>query len=438
MNVVYIHTHDTGRYIQSYGYNIPTPNLIKMTKDGTLFRNAFCAGPTCSPSRTALLTGMAPHCSDMFGLAHLGFSLSTPEKHIASFLNENGYETVLSGIQHEFGAKDILPYKKVISIPRRDYVDIHTGDILNAQSAANYINNNNGKKFFLSFGMFNTHRPFPKIENDIESCNVLPPFTVPNTKETREDMADFIESVKIADECVGIILNAIKESNIENDTVVFFTTDHGIPFPQMKCYLYDPGIAVSLIMMCPNNKQAGKSVDALISHIDIFPTLCDYLQLNKPDWLQGKSIKPILDNISDEINDEIFSEVTYHVAYEPMRCIRTKRYKLIKYFDDYEKYIPCNTDNSAGKDILNECGYFNGKREKEMMFDLYSDPVERINVVNSEKYFEIYNELSNKLKQWMLNTNDPLLKGKIQPPKGARYMKPEKFDPAKDMFEIVD
>ena len=73
-NIIYIHSHDTGRYIQPYGHAVETPNLQKLAEQGVLFRQAFTANPTCSPSRAALVTGEAPHSNGMLGLAHRGFS----------------------------------------------------------------------------------------------------------------------------------------------------------------------------------------------------------------------------------------------------------------------------------------------------------------------------------------------------------------------------
>ena len=64
-NVLYLHSHDTGRYVQPYGYDVPTPNIQRLAEQGILFRQAFCAAPTCSPSRAALLTGQCAHSSGM-------------------------------------------------------------------------------------------------------------------------------------------------------------------------------------------------------------------------------------------------------------------------------------------------------------------------------------------------------------------------------------
>ncbi|MGE9292553.1 MAG: sulfatase-like hydrolase/transferase [Puniceicoccales bacterium] len=97
-NILYYHSHDTGRYIQPYGYQVPTPNLQQLAEEGVLFRRAFCAAPTCSPSRAGLLTGCAAHSVGMLGLAHRGFSLTDVSRTMVTYLREVGYETCLCGI----------------------------------------------------------------------------------------------------------------------------------------------------------------------------------------------------------------------------------------------------------------------------------------------------------------------------------------------------
>ena len=444
MNVVYIHTHDTGRYIQPYGYNVPTRNLMRKAEEGTLFRNAFSMAPTCSPSRAAMLTGMASHSCGMYGLAHLGYSLNNPDQHIVNYLNQNGYETVLAGHQHEFSWEGELPYKKVFCKfdPRNtDWINM---DIAAAKAAADYIKSNNHRKFFLSFGMMSTHRPYPAHGDDVNPGVVRAPYTVPDTKETREDMAGFINMAMVADECTGIVLDAIKDAGIENDTVVLFTTDHGINFPGMKCFLYDGGIEVSLIMMCPGSRRKGEAVDSLVSQIDIFPTLCDYLGLEKPNWLQGRSLKPIIEGQAEEINSEIFAEQTYHTAYEPTRCVRTSRYKLIRHFRDHRKSVSMyggkNDIEILEYDPSDDVGfkYYNNIREMDMLFDLYLDPTESVNVAGDIRYSEVYKQLSESLEKWMKDTDDPLLKGEIKPPKGALYVSEENFVKGSFSLDIAE
>ena len=112
-HIVYVHTHDTGRYLQPYGYAVPTPALQRMADGGTLFRQAFATAPTCSPSRASLLTSGYPHTVGMLGLAHMGFRLDDYGRTLVALLNGAGYDTVLCGGQHIAPPEeiDILGYQ---------------------------------------------------------------------------------------------------------------------------------------------------------------------------------------------------------------------------------------------------------------------------------------------------------------------------------------
>jgi N-sulfoglucosamine sulfohydrolase len=419
MNVLYIHTHDSGQYLQPYGHNIPTPNLMELAQGGTLFRHAYCGGPTCSPSRAALLTGMAPHSCGMLGLAHRGFKLNDYSQHLVQYLNGEGYETVLCGVQHEAPQAEMIGYQRILRPEKESVKDRWNSDLVNAGKVAEYIREKKEGPFFLSFGMFNTHRVYPEIDEDIKPEYVVPPFPLYDNQKNREDMAAYMTSARIADRCVGMVLDALKESGLEDNTLVIFTTDHGIAFPHMKCNLYDTGIRVALILKYPGNLSKGKAVDALVSHLDVFPTICDILGLTPPEWLQGKSAVPLLDGSAEKIRDEIFSEVTFHAAYQPMRCIRTERYKYIRYFDDYDRIVPANIDDGPAKSFLLENGLLDIPGEKELLFDLYHDPTERNNLVGKHEYQQVYEDLTERLHAWMVKTDDPLLKGKVEKPLGA-------------------
>ena len=311
-NILYVHTHDTGRYIQPYGYGVPTPNLMTLAETGTLFRQAYNAAPTCSPSRAALLTGMAPHSCGMIGLAHRGFSLNDYSKHLANFLGDKGFETVLCGVQHEAANAEDIGYDRILPTSGKNAIEV---DLSGAAAVAEYLKSPHEKPFFLSFGMQNTHRPFPEIDPDVNPDYVQPPLPLPDTKEVREDMAAFITSAKVVDRCVGIVMEALEQSGLKDETLVIFTTDHGIAFPKMKCNLYDTGTGVALIFNYPNNPAKGKAIDSLVSHIDVFPTICDMFNHEKPEWLQGNSMVPLFTGEKEEIREELFTEVTYHAAY---------------------------------------------------------------------------------------------------------------------------
>jgi len=443
MNIVYIHTHDSGRYFEPYGYPVKTPNIVRLAEDGILFRQAFSTAPTCSPSRAGLLTGVSPHTCGMLGLAHRGFSLSRYNLHIVNQLNNNGYETVLSGIQHVASHKEKIGYTRILGnssfAMSKDFnFDTVEYDKSNAAMAAEYIRHEKpaDKPFFLSFGMFNTHRTFPPVSKNINPDYVRPPFPVQDTKKNREDFAGFLTSLNAVDFCAGLVLDAVKETGIENETIVIFTTDHGIAFPEMKCTLYDTGIGVALILKYPGNPKAGRVIDELVSHLDLYPTLCDLAGLKKPDRLQGMSLLPLLEGKTDSLRNEIFGEVTYHAAYEPMRCIRTKRYKLIKRFDENLNIVASNIDDCTGKTFLVNSGYLEKPHQREMLFDLYLDPLERVSRIDDPGYLKIYNDLNKRLLDWMDNTNDPLLTGrKVKKPEGAVVNSQDCLSPGELRFE---
>ena len=96
---------------------------------------------------------------------------------------------------------------------------------------------------------------------------------------------------------MGKVLEAIDRNGYRENTLIISTTDHGISFPRMKCNLTDDGWGVSLIMRGPRLPRAALC-DALISQIDLFPTICDYIGIQHPSWLQGKSFLPVLSGAS--------------------------------------------------------------------------------------------------------------------------------------------
>jgi N-sulfoglucosamine sulfohydrolase len=416
MNIVYLHTHDTGRYIQPYGYAVSTPNLMQLAKEGVLFRHAYCAGPTCSPSRAALLTGMAPHSAGMFGLAHRGAQLDDYSKHLVQFLSKNGYDTALCGIQHEAPEAEMIGYDRILGNPDFDMsvfdFDSISWDLLNAGAAAEYIREKNKKPFFLSLGLFNTHLNFPKADPEIDPAYLVPPFPFYDNHANREQWAEYLTSAKTADNCFGIVLEALKDAGIEDDTLVIYTTDHGLPFPRMKCSLFDTGIGVSLIIRTPQSHRKGEAVDAIVSHLDIFPTLCALAGLQIPDWVQGHSLLPILEKKAESVRQFVFAEINHHVDYEPMRCVRSERYKYIRNYGETE-YLKPNLDASEYRSFMLEHGLLDLEKPHEMLFDLYLDPVERVNLAQDDNYQEVKREMAMVLEQWMHDTNDPLLNGNV-------------------------
>jgi arylsulfatase A-like enzyme len=197
----------------------------------------------------------------------------------------------------------------------------------------------------------------------------------------------------------------------------------------MKCSLTDHGIGVMLIMRGPDGFSGGRVVDGMVSHIDIFPTLCDLLEIERPAWLQGTSILPLVRGEAAEVNEEIFAEVTYHAAYEPKRCVRTRRWKYIRRFDDRRTGVMPNCDDSYSKDELLEAGYRERPVASEQLYDLVFDPHEACNRASSAEHADTLEEMRGRLTAWMERTDDPLLRGQVPLPEGGITNDPDDLSP---------
>ncbi|MCY3979015.1 MAG: sulfatase [Chloroflexi bacterium] len=417
-NILYIHSHDTGRYLQPYGHAIPTPNLQRLAERGVLFRRAYCAAPTCSPSRAALLTGQSPHSAGMLGLANRGFVLRDFSQHIIHTLKGAGYTSALAGIQHLTSAQyhrgaEAVGYDRILT---EDKPQAHI-------AAADFIRSQPETPFWLTVGFFETHREYP-TEHDINPDYVLPPALFPDTPGTRQDMANYIAMARILDDKIGHVLRALDETGQRENTLVIYTTDHGLAFPDMKCNLTDHGIGVALIMDGPAPFRGGRVIDGMVSHIDIFPTLCDLLDIEPPAWLQGHSMLPLLTGERDAIRDELFAEVSYHAAYEPKRAVRTERYKYIRRYDGRSSPVLSNIDDGFAKSEWLEAGYADSPIAPERLYDTILDPVERVNLVDSAEHADVLNEMRARLDRWMRETDDPLLTGQVPAPPEAELNDP--------------
>lgn len=444
-NIFYIHTHDTGRVINPYGYGVKSDYLATFFRESLSFQNAFSVAPTCSPSRAGLLTGSYPHQVGMLGLAQRGFTIDY-SKHMAQFLKNKGFITVLSGVQHEYEyyTDHSTAYKKLgymydLTSDATNYIeeDLVLWDKENSKLLCNWlINYEEEKPLFVSFGLHGTHRKFPEmIDDDFLINESIPPDNILNNSQNREDFAKYKTSLKMTDETIGGVLKVLKDYGYYENSLIFVTTDHGIAYPFFKCTLKDSGTGVMLAVHTPSNVNRGKTFDGLISQLDIFPTICDSLQIEKPEFLQGNSFIDLLDkdvDINDiTINENIYAESNFHTSYDPCRSIRSKRYKYIKYFDSkYKKLNLSNIDNSPAKKILLENGLDKIEKDEEQFYDLYYDKYENDNLINNEEYKGLIEEYRKKLHKKMADTNDPLIKGELKIEEDWKVNKKECVNPS--------
>jgi N-sulfoglucosamine sulfohydrolase len=419
-NVLYLHSHDTGRFIQPYGHQVPTPNIQRLADQGLLFREAFCAAPTCSGSRSALLTGQFPHANGMMGLAHRGFELYDYGHHLVHTLRDAGYWSALIGEQHLSRDPGVLGYDRVVDIEN------HHVDAV-APAAVALIGEMSAAPWFLSVGFFETHREYFEPTSVRDALYSQPPANLPDTPETRRDMASYKASARSLDHGVGTVLNALDEHDLADDTLVILTTDHGLAFPGAKGTLTDRGTGVLLIVRGPGGFHGGRVSDALVSQVDLFPTICELAGIDAPPWVQGTSLLPLLRRETDRVNDAIFLELTFHAAYEPLRAIRTRRHKYVRRFGDRLRPVLPNVDDGPTKDLLIAAGWGERELPREELYDLLFDPQEAVNLIGSPRCAEVEADLRSRLQEWMAATGDPLLDGPVAPPPGAELNDPDQL-----------
>jgi N-sulfoglucosamine sulfohydrolase len=426
-NIILFITHDQGQFLGCYDSvqtpnSLSTPNLDQIANDGVKFINYFCTAPQCSPSRGSIMTSKYPHQNGLMGLVNRGWTLPLENKTLPMYLKENGYSTHLIGLQHESLNPSDLGYD---TLTERFFSKkgVEIGFLYNCklveEECLKFFNNhkNNDAPFFLNIGVEEVHRPFKIWGDPVEPESVkIPPF-LPDNDIIRKELAEYYGAINRVDETIGKIIKMMQENGLTQNTLFIFTTDHGSPFPRTKCTLYDPGIKTILIMYQYGNNlfNGGKVIDTLLSNIDLLPTLLELIGGEIPENIEGKSFLPILRGEKKEIRKEIFTEKTFHELYDPIRGIRTDRYKYIRNFVKsntlYQMPSPILM-SPFGKYMKDE---YNQPRADEELYDLKNDPIERINLIKSPEYKEIAESLRNKLNLWLKNTNDPILKGKVNP-----------------------
>ena len=179
--------------------------------------------------------------------------------------------------------------------------------------------------------------------------------------------------------------------------------------------LGDPGIGVMLMMRGPGGLAGGRVIEGLVSHLDVVPTVCDLLGKPAPAAVEGRSLLPLVNGrvAPADFRDAIYAEQTYHGdACEPLRCIRTDRYKLLL------RHLPVGPQivgNSRSAKLLQRHGWHNRPLGHEELFDLYLDPTEACNRASDPAYAAVKRDLADRLKAQMRRTGDPFVTGSIPP-----------------------
>jgi arylsulfatase A-like enzyme len=333
---------------------------------------------------------------------------------LPQILHDIGYETVNYGTWH-------------ISADPREYgVDISDKSQPSCEKTTekgiSYLENfSNQKPFFLRIGFHEPHLPFTDNYPHLnEFKNVDIPHYLTDHPQVREQLSMFYGDISRVDACVSRLMQCLQNLSLDKETIIIFTSDHGPGLPFAKCTLYDPGIKIPWIIKWEEKIEGNRRFEGLTSNADFMPTLLEIIgeKSKTSASTDGLSIAPYLTGNEKIKRECVFAEQTWHDFYEPLRAIRTKRYKLIR------NLIP-GRGLQVGADIrISPCGEIMAEalsrhsRPEYELYDLSEDPQERNNLIGTERYASTEKELKDKLNNWLSETSDPILKGTVKAPAG--------------------
>jgi choline-sulfatase len=444
-NVLWIVADDLAPYaVGAYGCTrVKTPNIDRLAAEGLRFDRAYCNSPVCTASRAAFITGRYPRT---VGVTQLKTPLPEGEPTLATLLKAAGYDTAAVGKMHFNSAlthgfdlrldlaehqaflkekgKKALPAGVEVQPPWRPFkdpasvwlnstcrpfgaVDEDMPGTYFAGRAAKYIADRRDRPFFLMVSFYEPHSPFhfpveyrgrhrpdeypvPRVGPE-DDWQIPAIFRELSDKEKQGIIAAYHTSVEYLDRNVGVVLDALKESGRDRDTVVVFIGDHGYMLGQHgrfeKHCCYEPAVRAPLIVRWPGHVKPGRTTAALVEFIDIVPTLLEACGRPVPDAVQGKSLGGVLAGEKKEHREHVIAE--YSENEEAM--IRTGRWKLVY---------------GTGK-RQREDGYATGRPlpgRTVLLYDEENDPDEMTNLAKKPEHAKRVEELTARLAEHMRRT----------------------------------
>lgn len=415
-NVVVIIADDLGNQLGCYGDKAAkTPNLDKLAASGTRFTHGFASVASCSPSRATMLTGLPSHHNGMYGLAHAAHNQHTivGVEGLPAFLAPIGYKSAVIGKLH-VQPKAAFPFDDNIADNGRNPVTM-------TEKAKKFIEGCGEKPFFLWMGFTDPHRDAKGFANDQKypdgvmaekfDPKTLPlPYHLPDTPEARAEWAEYYQSVTRLDHGVGLMLKVLEDTKTADDTLVVFLSDNGIPFPGAKTTLYDAGIKLPLIIKKP--KQRATVCDALVSWIDLAPTVLDWCGMERPIVMTGRSLMTYVGTKIPAGAEAVYASHQFHevTMYYPMRAVRTKTHKLILNLAHPLEFPHASDlwESATWQGVLKSKAEMMGERSVKQflhrpaveLYDLKADPNELKNVAEEAKYADVRKDLEKKLAAW--------------------------------------
>jgi len=426
LNILLITSDDLGKQLSCYGDDIiETPNIDKLAKSGRMFHNGYVTQASCSSSRSSIMTGIYPHTNGQLGLAHRGFKLKEDYPNLPKVLKEKGYTTGIIGKLH------VNPEKQFpFDFNRKNYAQARNVELV-ASRVESFINMAGEKPFFMYLNYTDPHvkfyreyegHPLKKVNPvDVHAFN----FKGVDDKEQLQRIADFYCCVRRLDEGVGMLQKVLKKHDVLKNTLIIFVGDHGAPFSRGKAACCESSVNVPYFVSCPKFVNKGQESGALVSTVDIFPTILDAVGIEIPHNVQGKSLLPVLKNETDKVRNFLYTEFNYHGksinSFYPRRAVRDSKYKLVLNLPS--PYIPNGITGIDGDKayVYSQTEKYDGTWVREVfdrlknppkveLFDLDNDPYEKNDLSENASLKSKKDELLANVLKWMKETDDPFLK----------------------------
>ncbi|MEK7677869.1 MAG: sulfatase [Verrucomicrobiota bacterium] len=402
---------------------VRTPTFDRVAREGVLFTHAFCAAPSCTPSRGAILTGQWPHRlkegGNLWGFLPKRFQV------YPDLLEQAGYAVGVTRKGWGPGNHQAGGWTRNPAGPT-------------CKSFAEFLKSvPDGKPFCFWFGSQDPHRPYEKgsgLKAGLKLENVVVPPYLPNTPEIRSDILDYYVEVQRFDREVGELLQLLEASGQLDRTLVVVTSDNGMPFPRCKTNLHDSGSHMPLAMRGPALTKGARVIDSFVSLTDIAPTFLEVAGLKSLPEMTGRSLLPLLDGKRPSGRDRVFVERERHANVRqgdlgyPARAIRTKEFlyirnlrpdrwpagdpemwKAVGEFGDCDN-SPSKEQILANRDQAAFSTFFNlafAKRPAEELYDLAKDPFQTHNMADKAEYAKAKTKLQAAMDRWMKETGDP-------------------------------
>jgi len=414
-NVVLFVTDDQGMdHAGCYGADwLRTPGFDLVAENGVRMNHAFCTTPSCSASRSVILTGMHNHANGQYGHEHSvhHFQSFGEIKGLPVLLNEAGYRTMSAGKYH-VAPEAVYHFDQRVGGKSPEEM---------ADKCKDFIAADDDNPFFLYFCTSEPHRPFRREDaTPVSPDDVEVPDYLPDIPECREELAQYAMSLERADKGLLSILNTIKETGHWDDTLVIAISDNGIAFPGAKTAMYEPGVHLPCAVRNPLGDARNAESNAMVTWADITPTILDYagVEFGRRRF-HGRSFLRAIDEENPPGWDEVYLSHTFHevTMYYPVRVVRERRYKLL-WNIAHALEFPFASDLYASptwQAILRDGSSHYGKRTvdaylrrpKFELYDLENDPDELHNLAEDPDHAETLARMQTKLKTFQQRTKDP-------------------------------